>query len=79
MEENENKVAEEAPQETVEQTPVEETKFESAGDDSVLKVDLSKPPTPKEDSYQTLSMTRPCLSLQSCSVYFSSECRVLPF
>ena len=49
MEENENKVAEEAPQETVEQTPVEETKFESAGDDSVIKIDLNKPPTPKED------------------------------
>ena len=49
MEENENKVAEEAPQETVEQTPVEETKFESAGDDSVIKIDLNKTPIPKED------------------------------
>jgi len=46
MEENE-KVVEEITQETTEQ--VDESKFESAGDDSVMKVDLSKPPTPKED------------------------------
>jgi len=46
MEENE-KVVEEITQETTEQ--VDESKFESAGDDTVMKVDLSKPPTPKED------------------------------
>ena len=45
-EENEN-VVEETTQETTEQ--VDESKFESANDDSVIKVDLSKPPTPKED------------------------------
>jgi len=45
-EENEN-VVEEITQETTVQ--VDETKFESAADDSVIKVDLSKPPTPKED------------------------------
>ena len=28
---------------------VDESKFESAGDDSVIKVDLNKPPTPKEE------------------------------
>jgi len=47
MEEENEKVVEEITQETTEQ--VDESKFESAGDDSVLKVDLSKPPTPKED------------------------------
>jgi hypothetical protein len=41
--ENENeKVVEEITQETTEQ--VDQSKFESAGDDSVMKVDLSKPP-----------------------------------
>ena len=47
MEEKEEKVVEETTQETTEQ--VDESKFESAGDDSVIKVDLSKPPTPKEE------------------------------
>ena len=41
-------VVEETTQETTEQ--VDESKFESAGDDSVMKVDLSKPPTPKEEN-----------------------------
>ena len=36
--------------ENVEETQqVDESKFESAGDDSVIKVDLSKPPTTEED------------------------------
>ena len=47
MEEQNEKVIEEITQETTEQ--VDESKFESAGDDNVVKVDLSKPPTPKED------------------------------
>jgi hypothetical protein len=47
MEEKLEEVVEETTQETTEQ--VDESKFESAGDDSVMKVDLSKPPTPKED------------------------------
>jgi len=47
MEENVENVVEETTQETVE--TVDESKFESAGDDSVIKLDLSKPPTPKED------------------------------
>jgi len=47
MEEQNEKVVEEITQETTEQ--VDESKFESAGDDSILKVDLSKPPTPRED------------------------------
>jgi hypothetical protein len=47
MEEENKEVVEEITQETTAQ--VDETKFESAGDDSVMKVDLSKPPTPKED------------------------------
>ena len=51
MEEKLEEVIEEITQETTEQ--VEETKFESAGDDSVTKVDLSKPPTPKEEKNET--------------------------
>ena len=47
MEEKDENVVEETTQETTEQ--VDESKFESANDDSVIKVDLSKPPTPKED------------------------------
>jgi len=47
MEEKLEEVVEKTTQETTEQ--VDESKFESAGDDSVMKVDLSKPPTPKED------------------------------
>jgi len=47
MEEKLEEVVEKTTQETTEQ--VDETKFESAGDDSVIKVDLSKPPTPKEE------------------------------
>jgi len=56
MEEKDEQVVEETTQEQVEQTPVEETpqvdesKFESAGDDSVIKVDLSKPPKPVEEN-----------------------------
>jgi len=52
-EENEN-VVEEITQENTEQvdnTPqVDESKFNSAGDDSVIKIDLSKPPTPVEEN-----------------------------
>jgi len=47
MEEENKEVVEETTQETTEQ--VDESKFESAGDDSVIKVDLSKPITPKEN------------------------------
>ena len=46
MEEKLEEVVEETTQPTVE--TVEETKFESADDDSVVKVDLSKPPKPEE-------------------------------
>jgi len=47
MEEKLEEVVEETTQPTVE--TVDETKFESADDDGVLKVDLSKPPKPKEE------------------------------
>ena len=47
MEENKD-VVEETTQAT--EQPVEESKFDSAGDDSVYKVDLSKPPKTKEDA-----------------------------
>jgi len=56
MEEKDENVVEETTQNQVEQIPVEETpqvdesKFESAGDDSVIKVDLSKPPKPVEEN-----------------------------
>jgi hypothetical protein len=51
MEEKLEEVVEETNQETTEQ--VDESKFESAGDDSVIKVDLNKPPTPKEEENET--------------------------
>ena len=51
MEEKNEQVVEETTQETTEQ--VEETKFKSAGDDDVIKIDLSKPPTPKEEENET--------------------------
>jgi len=51
MEEKLEEVVEETTQETTEQ--VDKTKFESAEDDSVIKVDLSKPPTPKEEKNET--------------------------
>ena len=47
MEEKNENVVEETTQETTQQ--VNESKFQSAGDDSVIKVDLSKPPVPKEE------------------------------
>ena len=55
MEENVENVVEETTQQPVESA--EETKFDSAGDDSILKVDLSKPPPTKtkEDAVQKQS------------------------
>ncbi len=47
MAENENNVVEETADQEV--TKVEKPKFKSEGDDSVIKVDLNKPPTPKTD------------------------------
>ena len=47
MEENVENVVEETTGESTEQ--VDETKFESAGDDSVIKVDLSNPPKEKQN------------------------------
>jgi hypothetical protein len=47
-EKNENVVEEITQDQTVE--TVDESKFESAGDDNVIKVDLNKPPTPKEEN-----------------------------
>ena len=47
MEEKNENVVEEITQEATEQ--VEETKFNSADDDDVIKIDLSKPPKPVED------------------------------
>ncbi len=53
MEEKNENAVEETTQETqeqVEQKPeIDESKFESAGDDSVLKVDFTKPPKQKND------------------------------
>ena len=61
MEEKNENVVEETTQDQVEQKPVEEktveekpqaeeSKFESAGDDSIIKVDLSKPPVIPEEN-----------------------------
>ena len=52
MEENEN-VVEETTQEQAVET-VEESKFSSADDDSVFKVDLSKPPTDSTDEQEQI-------------------------
>ena len=56
MEEKDENVVEETTQETteqVEETPqIDESKFESAGDDSVIKVDLSKPPPEKSEEVE---------------------------
>jgi hypothetical protein len=48
MEEENKEVVEETTQETTKQ--VDESKFESAGDDSVIRVDLSAPPQEKEET-----------------------------
>ena len=48
MEEEKENVVEETTQETTKQ--VDESKFESAGDDSVIKVDLSAPPQEEEEA-----------------------------
>jgi hypothetical protein len=48
MEENKENVVEETTQETVQ--AVDETKFDSAGDDSVVKIDLNNPPKKEEDA-----------------------------
>ena len=54
MEEKNENVVEETTQETidqVEETPqIDESKFQSAGDDSVIKIDLSKPPVIPEEN-----------------------------
>jgi hypothetical protein len=55
MEEKLEEVVEETTQPTeqkIEET-VEETKFDSDGNDEVIKIDLSKPPTPKENETET--------------------------
>ena len=49
--EQENEVVEETTKDQTVET-VDESKFDSAGDDSVMKVDLSKPPTPKENEVE---------------------------
>ena len=51
MEEKDEQVVEETTKESTEQ--VDESKFESAGDDSVTKVDLSKPPTNETEESNT--------------------------
>ena len=51
MEENKEQVVEETTQETTKQ--VEQNKFKSTDDDNVVKVDLNKPPTPKEEKNET--------------------------
>jgi hypothetical protein len=47
MEENKENVIEKITQDTTEK--VEQTQFKSADDENVVKVDLNKPPTPKEE------------------------------
>jgi len=59
MEENVENVVEETTQDQTEETPqVDESKFESAGDDSVIKVDLSNPPKEKIEDEQPVDDTK---------------------
>jgi hypothetical protein len=57
-EENDNIVEEvtdevtEQPTEQVEEKQIDESKFQSAGDDSIIKVDLSKPPTQESEEVE---------------------------
>ena len=51
MAKKKEEVVEETTQPTVK--TVEETKFDSVDDDSVIKIDLNKPPTPKEEKHET--------------------------
>ena len=51
MEEKNENVVEETAQDSIEQ--VEETKFKSADDDNVIKIDLNKPAKPKEEQNET--------------------------
>ena len=55
MEEENKEVVEEITQETTEQ--VDESKFESAGDDSIIKVDLNAPPQEKEETEEVEAVT----------------------
>jgi len=57
MEEENEKVVEETTQETVEQ--VDESKFESAGDDSIIKVDLSAPPPEQKVEDEVVTEEKP--------------------
>ena len=56
MEEKNENVVEETTQESTEQ--VDESKFESADDDSIIKVDLSKPPKPEEKNEEPKEDTK---------------------
>tara|TARA_R110000824_G_scaffold1885_7_gene9266 strand:+ start:505 stop:1686 length:1182 start_codon:yes stop_codon:yes gene_type:complete len=44
-------------EEVVEEPKMDESKFESAGDDSILKVDLSNPPQEKEDNITKVNVS----------------------
>ena len=61
MEEKLEEVVEETTQETTEKTEktpqIDESKFDSAGDDSIIKVDLSKPSKPIEENVQSTDNT----------------------
>ena len=61
MEEKNENVVEETTQETNEQveetTQIDESKFESAGDDNVIKVDLNNPPQEKESEEPVVETT----------------------
>ena len=58
MEENKEDVVEETAQDQTVET-VDESKFESAGDDSVIKVDLSKVPTEEKATEEVVAEETP--------------------
>ena len=51
MAEENKEVVEETTKQKIEKK-IDESKFESAGDDSIIKVDLSKPPTQKSEEVE---------------------------
>ena len=71
MEEKDEQVVEETTQESTNQ--VDESKFESASDDNVFKVDLSKPPTPKENEEPKEETTAEESSTDDSGVVAESE------
>jgi len=81
MEENEEKVVEETTQETneqVEETPqVDESKFDSAGNDGVIKIDLDSPPQEEKAEEPVAETTNEVESQPETEIQETQETPVL--